>query len=73
MMNGVCSKCNSQTVYRKVKGIFYGGDGGHYIKTGFMNSRSDYICFICTTCGYYENYILDKKALSKVAEKWDKV
>ena len=29
--------------------------------------------FLCTTCGYYENYVADPKRLAEVAQKWPAV
>lgn len=71
MRNGICPKCNAATVYSKKKGA--GFEGGLYIYTSAMTMSSQYISYICTTCGYFENYILDDKKLESVMDKWDQV
>lgn len=74
MLNGVCPGCNSQTVYRKTNGISCSGNCSAYVKTSRWGSpSSDRITYVCTTCGLYQQFIADKGALAKVAQKWDKV
>ncbi len=71
MRNGICPKCNSATVYAKKKGA--GFEGGLFIYTSAMTTSSQYMSYICTTCGYFENYIDNEDKLRQVAEKWDAV
>ena len=28
--------------------------------------------YLCTGCGFYENYVLDEDKLAEAAQKWDK-
>jgi hypothetical protein len=40
---------------------------------GLDYQEVDGVSFLCTSCGYYENYIADAKKLSDAAQKWPKV
>ena len=72
MKNGICPRCNSQTVHVRQDGILalanFSVDTGGFITTGCTT-----LAFVCTTCGYFEVYIHDGKKLQEVAQKWDKV
>ncbi|MBC8489508.1 MAG: hypothetical protein H8D45_26115 [Bacteroidetes bacterium] len=74
MRNGKCPKCGSATVYSKTEGLKYAvARGVVFVHTGIMTIPSPAIAYICTSCGYFENYIADKNKLSEVAAKWQKV
>ncbi len=66
MKSGKCPKCGSPNVYTKQykQAEILGGLVG---RTG---EQDDYIC---TDCGYYESYIVDKEGLQRVREKWKRV
>ena len=34
---------------------------------------SEFESYVCTECGYFENYITDKAKLQEVQQKWAKV
>ena len=74
MLKGKCPRCNSRSVFKKVNGVF-SGEKHIYVRGvgGFSTPRSERITYVCTTCGYYENYIPDKSILKKVAAKWERV
>ncbi|RLB23368.1 MAG: hypothetical protein DRG71_06115 [Deltaproteobacteria bacterium] len=73
MINGQCPRCKKNTVYRRKNGII-SGDKHIFVKgLGLMTPRTDKMTYLCTTCGYYENYVVDKAILGKVASKWEKV
>ena len=42
MRRGLCVKCGTPTVYRKLNGISHGGDGGGgvYVRTGWLTTAS---------------------------------
>lgn len=65
MKSGTCPKCGSKNVYMKQYKMaeILGGVAGR------VGEQDDYVC---TDCGYYEQYIVDKGALEKVREKWKK-
>ena len=71
MRNGKCSKCGSTTVYAQSKGV--GGVNGVELTIGIFARAVNVTSFVCTTCGYFENYIADTKKLAEVAQKWPKV
>ena len=71
MRNGICPKCNAATIYTKKRGA--GFEGGLYVHTSMVSSGTDYISYVCATCGYFENYIGNEDKLRQVAEKWDAV
>lgn len=71
MKNGICPKCSAASVYTKKRGA--GFEGGLYVYTSILTSGTDYISYVCTSCGYFENYISDPSKLLHVEEKWDQV
>lgn len=32
-----------------------------------------YESYICTNCGFFENYVTDERELARVAEKWERL
>ena len=70
MRDGQCPKCNSKTVYSKQGGV---GSTHIHVYTGILSVPVEILSFVCTTCGYFENYIADENKLADVAQKWDKV
>ena len=69
MKNGTCPRCQSRTVYARRDGIF-SGRGSPYVKTSMMSAPSAVNSYLCTTCGYYENYVVDAPKLAEVAKVW---
>ena len=72
MRNGRCTKCNSETVYTQPGGIFFYTNALH-VRTGSLEQGVPFVSFICTTCGYFENFVADPQKLAVVAQKWQKV
>ncbi len=73
MLNGQCPRCRSRSVYRSRNGVI-SGDKHIFVRgLGFSSPRSDRMTYVCTACGYYENYISDKAVCRKIASKWEKV
>lgn len=73
MRNGMCPKCGSATVYSQALGVHVGGSSRISIPTSRMEKAVPFVSFVCTTCGYFENYITDQNKLADVAQKWQKV
>jgi len=74
MRRGLCPKCQTPTVYRKVNGITYGGGGGTvYVHTSWVTSPSPVESLVCTRCGYFENYVVDERKMSEITNTWEKV
>ncbi len=71
MNSGTCPKYQSSNVFRKKKGIDY--SRGIYAHTGIVTSASPHVSYVCTDCGYFENYIDDRAKLEAVANKWERV
>lgn len=67
MKDGTCQKCGSTEIYESLDG---GGVGGREHALGIRNGAPlatyDWITYLCANCGFYENYLLDKKMLSAV-------
>ncbi len=73
MRSGFCPKCKTPTVYRKWDGI-YQGKARVYVSTGnLMVTPSPVDCYICTRCGYFEQYVADAQKMSEITVTWEKV
>ncbi|MBM4241194.1 MAG: hypothetical protein FJ150_05985 [Euryarchaeota archaeon] len=75
MKDGKCPKCGSENVYTHDTGISYDEDEIYIYLDGTI---CEYDSYICTECGYFENYIREKdirgvNVFEKVAQEWDKV
>ena len=73
MRSGYCPKCQAPTVYRKWDGI-YQGARRVYVTTGnwiVVPSPAD--CYICTRCGYFEQYVADAQKMAEITNTWEKV
>ena len=67
-------KMRSANVYSKTEGLKYAvARGVVFVHTSSMTMPSSAIAYICTSCGYFENYITDKNKLSEVTAKCQKV
>ncbi len=74
MRSGLCPKCQTPTVYRKRQGISIGGSNGQvHVHTSWVVAGSPVESYVCSRCGYFENYILDDRKMSEVANTWEKV
>jgi hypothetical protein len=72
MKNGICPRCNSETVHVSQDGI--GELAQLKVYTGGMvTSGCTTLAFVCTTCGFFEVYLHDGRKLQEVAQKWNKV
>jgi hypothetical protein len=65
MKKGKCPKCGSHNVYFK-----------HYkmaeVLGNIGGSPGEKDEYVCTECGFHEEYMIDKAALKAVQEKWTK-
>lgn len=64
MKNGKCPKCNSSSVYFKEYALDM---------VTLDGKRVEYVNYLCTDCGYFETYITDKDALSKIPKRAEKL
>jgi predicted nucleic-acid-binding Zn-ribbon protein len=72
MEHGQCPKCDSSEVYERRGGMT--SSHGIIIHLGlfkFLEIRT----YVCTNCGYIENYTADKSYLPDIAQssKWNRV
>lgn len=73
MRDGICPKCKSHDVYKRDNAWYLsGGD-----KTGIKMLHENYAevtavptVYLCTDCGYFENYIEDIDALDLARRYW---
>ena len=72
MKNGRCPKCGSTTVHYRPGGLGFGNQNMIYVYAD-KNLASSTVSYVCTACGYFEEYLTDKDALALVAAKWSKV
>ncbi len=74
MRSGICPKCDTPTVSRRRQGISVGGSGGTaHVHTSWVTAGSPVESYVCTRCGYFENYIVDERKMHEVASTWEKV
>jgi hypothetical protein len=72
MKKGTCIKCNTATVYKRKDGI--GSDEFRCVDVkGTFKSDVSFDCYVCSTCGYFENYITE--SLEEIAKNsvWKRV
>jgi hypothetical protein len=72
MRDGTCTKCGYPGVRQLTRGIYDPGEGGHggvMVNDGSMIRRAtSYETFLCTACGYWENYLSDAELLQRVRD-----
>jgi predicted RNA-binding Zn-ribbon protein involved in translation (DUF1610 family) len=73
MRSGYCPKCHSTTIYRKEAGIIFSNNPAFTVRVRWTDLFTRYFSYVCSSCGYFENYIADPEKLKKVAQKWQKV
>ena len=71
-MMKICPKCQSHNVYVSQWGVGYDS----YVKVhqdhDWMVATQDWETYICTDCGYYENYLRNMEWLEKIKSgAWD--
>jgi hypothetical protein len=78
MKDGKCPKCSSTNIYTNRRGIDWGSKS-QWLEIWFgtpdsrINAWADFDSYVCIDCGYFENYILDREALSEIQTKWKKI
>jgi hypothetical protein len=73
MRNGTCPSCHATTVYSKPGGVGISDRPVIHVYTGAISRAVPFVSFVCTTCGYFENFIADANKLAEVAQKWQPV
>ncbi len=64
MKKGTCPKCNSSNVYFKSNALD---------KVTLDGKGVEYADYVCADCGYFETYITDREALSKIPVRAEKI
>lgn len=64
MKSGTCPKCNSSNVYFKPYEL---------AEVRLHRTKVESADYVCADCGYFETYITDKEALSKIAVRAEKL
>jgi predicted nucleic-acid-binding Zn-ribbon protein len=71
MQSGTCPKCQARAVHAKNEGIS--------VRTRSLSIwinmfRRAYLrAYVCTNCGYTEQYVIGQEALQGIARKWPRV
>ncbi|MBC7929472.1 MAG: hypothetical protein H7Z38_02795 [Rubrivivax sp.] len=73
MRRGLCPKCQTPTVYRKIDGISQGGASLVHVHTSWLTAASHVENLICTRCGYFETYVVDERKMAEITTSWEKV
>jgi hypothetical protein len=74
MKNGLCPKCGTASVFSKPDGVkFSAMQGVAFVHTGGSTRATPAMSYVCTNCGYFENYLLDPAKLAQVAQTWEPV
>ncbi|MEZ0066682.1 putative nucleic-acid-binding Zn-ribbon protein [Streptacidiphilus sp. MAP12-20] len=68
MRSGICPKCRSASVHFTRNGIRRGQAFGLTVRGAWSTAQSE--DFVCTSCGYFEQYFTPGGTLQKIAEKW---
>jgi predicted nucleic-acid-binding Zn-ribbon protein len=77
--NGQCPKCSSREVYASVdNGGIGDGFSVHVLYGESMSPTREWQTFLCASCGYFENYLLDETKINRIVEDparsgWKKV
>jgi predicted nucleic-acid-binding Zn-ribbon protein len=71
MKTGTCPKCQSPTVHAKDEGITV-RSWSLGIWLNLLN-RAYLRAYVCTTCGYTEQYVIGQESRDAIAKKWPKV
>jgi hypothetical protein len=71
MRLGTCPQCRSDTVYVQNEGIYFHRTDCLGVRDETQNTV--YKSLVCTTCGYFENYLTDPEIIKKISDHWTKV
>ena len=69
MKNGTCSKCKSNNVVMSASEYGGVGPGLQMMVMGEGNGMSStklWQTYLCLDCGYFENYVTDRKLLDRI-------
>ena len=72
MKSGTCPKCGSDSIFCRSQGI---GGKSIPVKAGRASWPADQTSYVCTDCGYFEQYLDDEGTLGKIEDEdnWTKI
>ena len=72
MKSGTCPKCGSDSIFCRGQGI---GGKNIPVKSGRAYWPTDQNSYVCTACGYFEQYLDDEGTLGKIegADEWTRI
>jgi predicted nucleic-acid-binding Zn-ribbon protein len=70
MQDGKCTKCGSDTVHRRDKGIVL--NRNPFVDIAFFRVAVP-TPYVCVSCGYTEFYLTDDSELAAIRDKWPQV
>jgi hypothetical protein len=76
MREGICPQCDSRSIYHAQSDTYFGQplSGTHItIKVGLVVKYASLDIFVCTDCGYVENYVYRSEDLNAIASTWHPV
>ncbi len=79
MKTGQCPKCKSHDIYCSLDGGGIGEEFSLHVSIeDAMIPTEEWQTFLCTACGYFENYLLDKVEIAHIVENpqkagWKKI
>lgn len=71
MHTGRCSHCHASTVHANDDALVV-RSWALVLRLNFLN-RASLRTYVCTTCGYTEQYVLDQESRDSIVRKWPKV
>ena len=72
MKQGNCPKCGSENVYSGIEVLPKSGPFGSNSIPISIVSIAALDNYVCTECGYLEQYIADPEKLKEINKKWPK-
>jgi hypothetical protein len=75
MQDGICPNCKATTIFMQKNGIQFGEADGVYIFASAAASVSKINSYVCTSCGYFQNFLAAPEMLAKISasDKWTRV
>lgn len=73
MKNGECPNCKSEAVVMSARGVGYSGFITFKFGRFFYHSTPNWTTYLCLDCGYFENYVTNKKKLDKIKANVEKM
>jgi predicted nucleic-acid-binding Zn-ribbon protein len=67
MKDGTCPKCGATAVHAK-------SQEGSWFRPLLTTFEAIILTlYVCTSCGYAESYVADRRQIAKIAQKWPRI